>query len=91
MTKNLEENKFLFWLNSIQARAPAATILFVGTFWDMIAKETKKEADAALQAISNNIKEVQYNYCSHSTLNKLNSYMDFLLTFLRWWIVGPNR
>jgi hypothetical protein len=35
----LKENKLLFWLNTLQARAPGSTILFIGTFIDKFQKD----------------------------------------------------
>src|SRR6478609_520018 len=29
--KSFKENKLLFWLNTLQARAPGSTLLFIGT------------------------------------------------------------
>jgi GTPase SAR1 family protein len=32
--KSFKENKLLFWLNTLQARAPGSPLLFIGTFID---------------------------------------------------------
>ena len=39
---NEKKNDFLFWLKSIQARAPGSKIIFVGTFLDKL-KEDERE------------------------------------------------
>ena len=40
-TKSLEENRLLFWLNSIQSRAPGSTVMLVGSFIDQLKDQNQ--------------------------------------------------
>lgn len=52
-TKSLEENRILFWLNSIQSMAPGSQVIIIGSFIDQF---NSKDMMEMLEKISNDIK-----------------------------------
>ena len=55
----MEENKILFWLESLQAKAPGCVVVLVGTFLDKIKIGcTTEQYRMKLKQISDNIDEL---------------------------------
>ena len=79
VNESLEENKILFWLNSIYARAPNSRVMLIGTFidqlkdekgrkWNQIEhekgyKDLKKQKEL-LQPISNRLEKLMNDWSS---------------------------
>ena len=72
VNESLEENKILFWLNSIYARAPNSRVMLIGTFIDQLKDEKARKWNQMglrkqrelLQSISNRLEKLINDWSS---------------------------
>jgi GTPase SAR1 family protein len=70
-TKSLEENRLVFWLNSVQSMAPGSQIMLIGSFKDKL-KDEKRD----IEALSNEINKLINLWQTHIPSSKRPKFLE---------------
>ena len=70
----VENNHLLFWLNSIQSRAPKSIVCFIGTHWDYIPEGDRR---SKLKQINREIKNLIELFVSNQDTSEFIQFEIF--------------